>query len=185
MLVRSWKCSIDASGTQGSRSAFSRSDRGSASALSSPAAALATASRPRTTPASTSSTTPRSTAGGQVGDDHGRGDRRARLAAPHATSSRASSSGASRTSVNTRNTLNRKYLLHAVDGSLRRLGLDFLDLIFCHRPDPETPIEETVRAMHDIITLGQGPVLGHVGVERRRRSTRRGTSPIATTSTSR
>src|ERR1017187_5288641 len=48
-------------------------------------------------------------------------------------------------SVNTRNTLNRKYLLHAIDGSLRRLGLDFLDLIFCHRPDPETPIEETVQ----------------------------------------
>ncbi len=58
-------------------------------------------------------------------------------------------------SVNTRNTLNRKYLLHAVDGSLRRLGLDFLDLIFCHRPDADTPVEETVRAMHDIITSGR------------------------------
>ncbi len=41
--------------------------------------------------------------------------------------------------INTRNTLNRKYLIQAVDGSLRRLGLDFLDLIFCHRPDPSTP----------------------------------------------
>jgi voltage-dependent potassium channel beta subunit len=58
-------------------------------------------------------------------------------------------------SVNTRNTLNRKYLLHAVDGSLRRLGLDFLDLIFCHRPDPETPVDETVWAMHDIIESGR------------------------------
>jgi voltage-dependent potassium channel beta subunit len=58
-------------------------------------------------------------------------------------------------SVNTRNTLNRKYLLHAVEGSLRRLGLDFLDLIFCHRPDPETPVEETVWAMHDIIESGR------------------------------
>jgi voltage-dependent potassium channel beta subunit len=58
-------------------------------------------------------------------------------------------------SVNTKNTLNRKYLLHAVDGSLRRLGLDFLDLIFCHRPDADTPVEETVRAMHDIITSGR------------------------------
>jgi voltage-dependent potassium channel beta subunit len=58
-------------------------------------------------------------------------------------------------SVNTKNTLNRKYLLHAVDGSLRRLGLDFLDLIYCHRSDAETPIEETVRAMHDIITSGR------------------------------
>ncbi|MEO8899475.1 MAG: aldo/keto reductase [Candidatus Dormibacter sp.] len=58
-------------------------------------------------------------------------------------------------SVNTRNTLNRKYLLHAVEGSLKRLGLDFLDLIFCHRSDPETPIDETVWAMHDIIESGR------------------------------
>jgi voltage-dependent potassium channel beta subunit len=58
-------------------------------------------------------------------------------------------------SVNTRNTLNRKYLLQAVDGSLRRLGLDFLDLIFCHRADPETPIDETVWAMHNIIESGR------------------------------
>lgn len=57
--------------------------------------------------------------------------------------------------VNTHNTLNRKYLLQAVEGSLRRLRLDFLDLIFCHRPDPETPIEETVFAMHDIIERGR------------------------------
>jgi voltage-dependent potassium channel beta subunit len=58
-------------------------------------------------------------------------------------------------SINTRNTLNRKYLLHAIEGSLRRLGLDFLDLIFCHRPDPETPVDETVWAMHDIIESGR------------------------------
>ncbi len=70
-------------------------------------------------------------------------------------------------SINTRSTLNRKYLLHAVDGSLRRLGLDFLDLIFCHRPDPQTPVAETVWAMHHIIEFGPGVVLGHIGVERR------------------
>jgi voltage-dependent potassium channel beta subunit len=58
-------------------------------------------------------------------------------------------------SVNTQNTLNRKYLLHAIEGSLRRLGLDFLDLVFCHRPDPETPVAETVWAMHDIIESGR------------------------------
>lgn len=57
--------------------------------------------------------------------------------------------------INGRNTLNRKYLLHAVDGSLRRLKLEFIDLIFCHRPDPNTPIEETVWAMHDIIMQGK------------------------------
>jgi voltage-dependent potassium channel beta subunit len=57
--------------------------------------------------------------------------------------------------VNTKKTLNRKYLMQAVDGSLRRLGLDFLDLIFCHNFDPNTPIEETVWAMHDIVESGK------------------------------
>jgi voltage-dependent potassium channel beta subunit len=56
--------------------------------------------------------------------------------------------------VNTKNTLNRKYLLEAIEPSLERLGLEHLDLIFCHRPDPETPIEETVWAMSDIISAG-------------------------------
>jgi voltage-dependent potassium channel beta subunit len=58
-------------------------------------------------------------------------------------------------SPNMRNTLNRKYLLQAIDGSLERFGLDFVDLLFCHRPDPETPIEETVWAMSDIISSGK------------------------------
>jgi voltage-dependent potassium channel beta subunit len=56
---------------------------------------------------------------------------------------------------NEKNTLNRKYLLHAIDGSLARLRLDYVDLVFCHRPDPETPIEETVWAMHDMIVRGK------------------------------
>ena len=56
---------------------------------------------------------------------------------------------------NTKNTLNRKYLMHGIDGSLERLGLDFVDLLFCHRPDPETPVEETVWAMSDIISAGK------------------------------
>src|SRR5262245_9493181 len=43
---------------------------------------------------------------------------------------------------NTKNTLNRKYLRQAIEGSLERLGLDFVDIAYCHRPDPETPIEE-------------------------------------------
>ena len=62
--------------------------------------------------------------------------------------------------VNTRNTLNRKYLMHAIDGSLERFGLDFLDVVFCHRPDPETPIEETVAAMSDIIESGRAHYWG-------------------------
>ena len=56
---------------------------------------------------------------------------------------------------NMRNTLNRKYLFQAIDGSLERLGLDFVDLLYCHRADPDTPIEETVWAMSDIINRGQ------------------------------
>jgi voltage-dependent potassium channel beta subunit len=57
--------------------------------------------------------------------------------------------------INRKNTLNRKYLMQAIDGSLTRMDLDFIDLIYCHRPDAQTPIEETVRAMSDIITLGK------------------------------
>jgi voltage-dependent potassium channel beta subunit len=57
--------------------------------------------------------------------------------------------------VNRKDTLNRKYLMQAIDGSLRRLGLEHVDLVYCHRPDPHTPIEETVRAMSDMITQGK------------------------------
>ena len=55
---------------------------------------------------------------------------------------------------NSRLTLNRKYLLDAIPASLERMGLDYLDLIFCHRADRETPIEETVWAMSDAIERG-------------------------------
>ncbi|MFL6627927.1 MAG: potassium channel beta subunit family protein [Vitreoscilla sp.] len=58
-------------------------------------------------------------------------------------------------SVNRKNTLNRKYLMQAIDGSLQRFGLDHLDLVYCHRSDPNTPIEETVHAMSDMITQGK------------------------------
>ena len=57
--------------------------------------------------------------------------------------------------VNRMDTLNRKYLTQAIDGSLKRMQLDFIDLVFCHRPDPHTPIEETVWAMSDMITRGK------------------------------
>lgn len=56
---------------------------------------------------------------------------------------------------NMRNTLNRKYLSQAIEGSLERLDLDFVDLVFCHRADPNTPIEETVWAMSDMIERGE------------------------------
>jgi voltage-dependent potassium channel beta subunit len=57
--------------------------------------------------------------------------------------------------INRMDTLNRKYLMQAIDGSLARMGLDFIDLVYCHRADPHTPIEETVRAMSDMITQGK------------------------------
>jgi voltage-dependent potassium channel beta subunit len=61
---------------------------------------------------------------------------------------------------NEKNTLNRKYLMQAIDASLARLGLDYVDLVFCHRADPDTPIEETVRAMHDMIAAGKAMYWG-------------------------
>jgi voltage-dependent potassium channel beta subunit len=57
--------------------------------------------------------------------------------------------------VNRRDTLNRKYLMQAIDGSLQRMQLEHIDLVYCHRPDPHTPIEETVWAMSDMITQGK------------------------------
>ena len=56
---------------------------------------------------------------------------------------------------NEKNTLNRKYLMQAIDGSLKRLQLDHVDLVFCHRPHPDTPLEEIVWAMHDMIRTGK------------------------------
>ncbi|HNP36321.1 MAG TPA: aldo/keto reductase [Woeseiaceae bacterium] len=56
---------------------------------------------------------------------------------------------------NEQNTLNRKYLIEGIDGSLRRLGLDYVDILYCHRADPNTPVGETVWAMHNIIERGK------------------------------
>ena len=51
--------------------------------------------------------------------------------------------------------LSRKHIIESVDGSLRRLGTDYLDLHQCHRFDPDTPLEETVRAYGDLIQRGK------------------------------
>ncbi|MGA1053432.1 MAG: potassium channel beta subunit family protein [Ilumatobacteraceae bacterium] len=56
---------------------------------------------------------------------------------------------------NMRNTLNRKYLSQAIDASLDRFGLDFVDVVYCHRADPDTPLEETVWAMSDMVSQGK------------------------------
>ncbi len=50
--------------------------------------------------------------------------------------------------------LSRKHIYEACRRSLKRLQLEYLDLFFCHRPDPDTPIEETVRAMDDLVHQG-------------------------------
>lgn len=51
--------------------------------------------------------------------------------------------------------LSRKHLIEGIDASLKRLGLDYVDLIYAHRPDRNTPIEETVRAFNHIINTGK------------------------------
>ncbi len=61
---------------------------------------------------------------------------------------------------NMSNTTNRKYLMHGIDGSLERFQLDFVDVLYCHRSDPETPMEETVFAMSDIVSSGKATYWG-------------------------
>ena len=51
--------------------------------------------------------------------------------------------------------LSHKHIIEGVDASLKRLQLDYVDLIFCHRPDGQTPIVETVRAMTQVINQGK------------------------------
>ena len=51
--------------------------------------------------------------------------------------------------------LSRKHIIESCEASLRRIGTDYLDLYFCHRSDPETPLEETVRAMDDLVHQGK------------------------------
>ena len=62
--------------------------------------------------------------------------------------------------INERNTLNRKRLIEGINGSLERFKLDYVDVIYCHRPDKTTPIEETVWAMHNIIEWGKAMYWG-------------------------
>jgi aryl-alcohol dehydrogenase (NADP+) len=56
--------------------------------------------------------------------------------------------------------LSRKHLMQAIDDSLRRLGVDYVDLYQIHRFDPETPIEETLAALDDIVTAGKARYIG-------------------------
>lgn len=56
--------------------------------------------------------------------------------------------------------LSRKHIMHAIDASLRRLGTDYVDLYQIHRFDAETPIEETLEALHDVVRAGKALYLG-------------------------
>jgi aryl-alcohol dehydrogenase (NADP+) len=56
--------------------------------------------------------------------------------------------------------LSRKHILDAIDASLRRLGMDFVDLYQIHRYDPETPIEETLEALNDVVRAGKARYIG-------------------------
>jgi aryl-alcohol dehydrogenase (NADP+) len=56
--------------------------------------------------------------------------------------------------------LSRKHIMHAIDNSLRRLGTDYVDLYQIHRFDGETPIEETLEALHDVVKAGKARYLG-------------------------
>jgi aryl-alcohol dehydrogenase (NADP+) len=56
--------------------------------------------------------------------------------------------------------LSRKHIMHAIDDSLERLGLDYVDLYQIHRFDPETPIEETLEALHDVVKMGKALYIG-------------------------
>ena len=49
----------------------------------------------------------------------------------------------------------RKHITESIDKSLTRIGTDYVDIYFCHRPDPEVPIEEVVRAMTELINRGK------------------------------
>jgi aryl-alcohol dehydrogenase-like predicted oxidoreductase len=56
--------------------------------------------------------------------------------------------------------LSRKHILHAIDGSLKRLGTDYVDLYQIHRFDNDTPIEETIEALHDVVKAGKVRYIG-------------------------
>ena len=65
-----------------------------------------------------------------------------------------------RDGINESNTLNRRRLIEGINGSLKRFDLDYVDVLYCHRPDKNTPIEETVWAMHNIIEWGKAMYWG-------------------------
>ena len=76
--------------------------------------------------------------------------------------------------------LSRKHILAAIDASLRRLGMDYVDLYQIHRWDPRTPIEETMEALHDVVKAGKARYIGASAACSPGSSPRRSTSPTGT-----
>ena len=64
--------------------------------------------------------------------------------------------------------LSRKHIMESIDGSLRRLGTDYVDLYQAHRYDHETPLEETMEAFADVVRVRQGALHRRLGVAGRR-----------------
>ena len=64
--------------------------------------------------------------------------------------------------------LSRRHIMHEVEMTLRRLQMDYVDVYFLHQPDPHTPLDDTLRAMHDIVQQGKARYIGvsnHVAAE--------------------
>ena len=85
--------------------------------------------------------------------------------------------------------LSRKHILAGIDASLRRLGIDYVDLYQIHRWDPDTPIEETMEALHDVVRAGKARYIGASSMyawqfaKAQRRGDRPGSCPCRTTTT--
>ena len=62
--------------------------------------------------------------------------------------------------------LSRRHIIEACEASLRRLGTDFIDLYQSHSYDPETPLDETLRAFDDLVRAGEGPLRGMLELRR-------------------
>ena len=60
----------------------------------------------------------------------------------------------------------RKYLLASLDQSLKRMGLEYVDIFYSHRPDPETPVEETMGALDQAVRSRQGALRRHLQLQR-------------------
>jgi L-glyceraldehyde 3-phosphate reductase len=80
----------------------------------------------------------------------------------------------------------RKYLTASLDQSLRRMGLDYVDVFYSHRRDPDTPLEETMGALASAVRAGKALYVGCCGTsDSRRRSSERRRSPSSTPTSTR